>query len=643
MVRYCYAGCIVFVLLFWLYCSGVKAEEESDVLASELDVTEEITVIAVPIIEENPVTEDGAVTTRVTEQQIDALRANDLPTALRRVPGVQISRHNPVGSYGGGEGGSIYIRGMGSGRPGSEITYLTDGVPRFVGVWTHSLMDILPVDFTEAITIYKGAQPVHHGNMSFGSIELSSKSVDSDGITTRIRVGGGEYNTFMETFEHGFRAGAADYYFGQSYKRSDGHREHAGGQLRNYYLHGAYRFGSSFEIEVKGHFADTSADDPGPVGVIPERGRFDVEDRLGIVNLNHQHNALSGSFTFYYDDGLINWQQWDAEAGEAFDTDTEWDNYGFRYAGTAAIGTTGQLDIGYDHDIYGGGYQEVTAERVRVDKSRASFRNTGPFASFLYSWGTTVIVTPSLGVRYTDNSVFDPIWAPQAGLRVSFGQTVLHGFLSRGFNYPGLYARFMTENWGGGESWQDLGPELVDHWEVGFNQKIGSSLIASATYFHDKGQDKLEFIAPPPPPPSFDNIEEFTVEGFEASFVFDGSPYFSSFLGGSILKTEPDDLPNSPEYTVTAAIGTAIIPQISLHLDAEWIGERYNYNSRFPGERIKLDSYSLVNARVNYSPHFLSGCSLWMSLENITDEAYAYKDDYPMPGRTVSGGLDIRF
>ena len=88
------------------------------------------------------------------------------------MPGVVISRYNPVGSYGGGDGGAVFVRGQGAGRPGAEIATLVDGVPKFVGVWTHPLLDTLSVDLADQIDVYKGAQPVLFGNMSFAAIDL---------------------------------------------------------------------------------------------------------------------------------------------------------------------------------------------------------------------------------------------------------------------------------------------------------------------------------------------------------------------------------------------------------------------------------------------------------------------------------------
>ena len=120
---------------------------------------DEVVVTASPITEGNQVNRLGSQVTSVTEDQIGDLNAQDFQSAVRMVPGVIISRQNPVGSFGGGDGGAIYIRGMGSARPGGEIQMAVDGIPKVVGVWTHPLMDIMSVDQAQRIDIYKGAQP----------------------------------------------------------------------------------------------------------------------------------------------------------------------------------------------------------------------------------------------------------------------------------------------------------------------------------------------------------------------------------------------------------------------------------------------------------------------------------------------------
>ena len=87
-------------------------------------------------------------------------------------PGADHLRYNPIGSYGSGDGGAVFVRGQGSGRPGAEITMMVDGIPKFVGVWTHPLLGLLSVDLVHQVDVCKGAQPVLLGNMAFATVDL---------------------------------------------------------------------------------------------------------------------------------------------------------------------------------------------------------------------------------------------------------------------------------------------------------------------------------------------------------------------------------------------------------------------------------------------------------------------------------------
>ena len=119
--------------------------------------SQRVEVLARPIVETQRVDPYGALVTDVGEAQVRELNAIDLSSALRRTPGVAVSRFNPVGSFGGDEGGAVYVRGMGASRPGSEIKTYVDGIPFYMGVWNHSLLDLLPIGGMEAHQRPQGA------------------------------------------------------------------------------------------------------------------------------------------------------------------------------------------------------------------------------------------------------------------------------------------------------------------------------------------------------------------------------------------------------------------------------------------------------------------------------------------------------
>jgi len=106
----------------------------SNLVMAQSQSLPEVTVTASPVIDSNKTDRFGSYSTTVSDDQVQDLNAIDLASALRRTPGVSISRFNPVGSFGGEEGGAVHIRGMGTTRPGSEIKTYIDDIPFYMGV-----------------------------------------------------------------------------------------------------------------------------------------------------------------------------------------------------------------------------------------------------------------------------------------------------------------------------------------------------------------------------------------------------------------------------------------------------------------------------------------------------------------------------
>jgi iron complex outermembrane receptor protein len=64
-------------------------------------VIPDVVVVAKPIVEEVRLDDRSSISSVVGEDQLRDLNAADLASALRRTPGVSISRYNAIGAYGG--------------------------------------------------------------------------------------------------------------------------------------------------------------------------------------------------------------------------------------------------------------------------------------------------------------------------------------------------------------------------------------------------------------------------------------------------------------------------------------------------------------------------------------------------------------
>ena len=617
---------------------------------------EEVVVTASPIIEGNRVSDFGGSSTVVTEEQIADLNAQDLPSALRLTPGVVISRHNPIGSFGGGEGGAIYIRGMGSSRPGAEIQTLVDGIPKFVSVWSHPLMDTLSIDPVESIEIYKGAQPLQFGNSAFGAVNMITKRQREEGFSTRLQGGYGSYNTVVEVFEHGGKIQNTDYYLVQSFRSSSGHRDNAGGQLQEYFGRVGHQLTGNWALSLTANGTDNYANDPGPEGRPREaQGTYKVEDGMTVATLAHEFAGAKGDVKAWWNGGKASWvRQFDLANLFYYDTTTHYDNYGVRARENLTPWKGGTLVAGLDLDFLSGKVEiDRAAPRPDAFFPTQTFRIVSPYAGLSQEIpaGGSWILIPSAGIRSYSHSDFDSQWAPQAGLVLRNPETDIHASYGRGVSYPGIYVVAQSNLfWGGNTRWKDLEAETVDHFEAGIAHSFTPKIRADVTFFHDKGRNRLILVTSPAPP-HYENIAEFRLQGMEATVSFTPTKEFTTFVGATwIPDRSPANLPYVPEWSASAGMNWRFLERFRLSLDALWQASQYVANTRvanYGGSSIaEVGGFFLLNGKISWdfklSSPKLAG-EIFLAGENLADQDYAYKKDYPMPGITGMVGVNLKF
>lgn len=618
-----------------------KAEEPKPAPRFEAAVR----VVAPPIEDGQHVTQFATEVASVGASQIDDLAAGDLASALRRLPGVVISRYDAVGGYGGGDGGAIYVRGQGSGRPGAEIVTMIDGIPRFAGVWTHPLLDTVPSDVAERIDVYKSAQPVLVGNMAFAGVDLVPKRLTRDGTFTRFAGSLGELSTQAAVVENGTKAGGFDYYVVGSHRASDGQRRDADGRVDTFYGRIGYELAAGWSASVQVHADDSWAHDPGAVGASPTPivPRFAVRDTLSIATLTEEHGSHTGSLKMFQDRGRIDWWQWDASAAQSFLEVGRFESFGVHARESVRLAERTEVVAGFDHDRYGGSDRDEYPSRT-TSFPKLLMRTDGGYVMVSRRFGTDVEIVPSAGARYTDSADFGGNWGGQAGLVVRWGANEAHANVARAFNLPGVWTAVMYAQWHRGSSWRNLRPELDDHAELGVAHTLPLGRVA-LTVFSDRVTDALRFVPPPPPPPSFENIGAYTVQGAELTAQLTPHPALAVFGGVTYLDTTPADVPNSPRWSLVAGASWSPLPSLRLNADAERIDSQTVLNPRFATAQARIDGYFLLNMKASYRVPLARAVvsEVFVAGENVTGTRYEYRPGYPMPRATFSAGVDVRF
>lgn len=618
-------------------CSPASAQAKSD--------TDTI-VVTGAIIQENATDAFGGLTTVVSNDQVRDLNAIDLPSALRRTPGVVISRFNPVGSFGGEEGGAIYVRGLGASRPGSEIKTYIDGVPFYMGVWNHPLMDLVPVGGVGRIEIFKGPQPQQYGN-TFAAINLSARHNEATGGD--MRLSGGSFGTLVEQLNAAGSVGSGSWTFAQGYARSDGHRDDASGELFNVMGSVDVTIDPNWSAGLTALYVDNSVSDPGQQGLPgTKQGQYETEGLFLVASLRHDYESLKGTFSAYANQGDGNLL---SQPGLDGDTLSHFKLSGVRWTETWTPWTGGLVSGGVDYDTIAG---DVDFNRINPAPTN---RFDGPTLRLLMPHigvaqaidvGNGWTLTPSAGVRFYDHSVMSSETAPHAGITLGASAVEFRAKYARGVAYAGLETAVLSQLIPAlGSSWRDLAPETVDHTEIGAKFKPQAGTTIDVAVFNDALKNRYIFGFPPlVTPPAFVNLGAYEVRGLEASVQQDLSSDWNLFVAATLLDSSIDNLPYAPEHVIVLGLNGRV-GTWKIGVDAQNQSSMLTLNqARAAGaaNTQSVDGFTVINARAAYPLEALGKRGeMFVALENITDTNYEMRPGYPMPGASAQVGVNVSF
>lgn len=614
-----------------------------------------VDVVAPPIVGESTVNAFGFQTTTIGADQIEALNAQDLASALRRTPGAAIARYNPVGAFGGAEGGAVFLRGLGSSRPGGEIKTTIDGVPSGNGVFSHPLLDLIPVDLAGGVQVSRRAEPLAAGNM-FAGINLVTPHVPVSGAAARVTLSAGSFGARSEKIESGGRFGATEIYAGQSYRRADGHRPDAEGRLSNAIVRLGWRPVAALELSYVVHHSDNRAVDPGPepgAGLSPTRGDvYTTEAWLHLATAAWTRAQGGGSIKAYLNDGDANWFRRTTSANA--DSLNTYRLSGVRWRETQRAWEGGEVVGGIDVDWTRGRTLSVPPGAARpLEFGPEKFRLISGYAGLSHTWqgDAGLLVKPSAGVRSYRHGQFGEATAPQLGLVVSRGPVQLHASVGRALNFPGLeVAAFSTVVIPAlGQTWRALRPERLTQMEAGVRYEIAPGVAADVTLFRNEGRDRFVFVPPPPPPFRFLNVETFRTQGGELTLTAQPAKTLSLFAGISRLDSTPADLPYAPRWSLVGGTTWRILRPLTLSVDGSYVSEqRAGSQARAAGavNTEHVGALALLNARLGYGFAWGAGPrkgEVYLAIENALDRSYGYRPGYPMPGTGFTVGVSAGY
>ena len=385
-------------------------------------------------------------------------------------------------------------------------------------------------------------------------------------------------------------------------------------------------------------YADNEASDPGEEGLpLTKTGQFNTTGRFGVATLAHDYENIEGSLTLYINDGEGAWFN-----PASFDTISEFQLYGLRWVEAVSPWSGGLIQGGIDYDVISG---NLTSAPFNGETLRLLMPHVAISQDFAMGGGWTL--TPSAGLRLYEHSDLASETAPHAGLVLSSNDLSFRVNYSRGVNYPGLDAQVLSFFIGLGDTWRDLEPETLEHYEFGATANIGRNTRVDVAAFKDELSNRYVFAFPPTvASPSFINFGAYDVSGLELSIWQQISPSWSAFAGFTALDPSIDTIPYVPETSISFGLN-GDIGAWHIRFDAQHQASMLTLNeARADGgvNTRSVDLFTVLNARVAYAlPSLGDDGEIFLAVENLGDAEYEMRAGYPMPGASAQLGLNFSF
>jgi len=647
----------------------------------------DVTVTVYGVVDQTPtlpvITRFGSQFNSITAEQIERQNSLDFYDALRNVPGVIFQKKNIIG---GQTSHSLYIRGRGASHPSPDVNILFDDVPRSGVLYGQVLADGIPVYALGGMEIYKSPQPSRFGS-GYGMVNFIPKYMAEEGYKASAGFEGGSYGTMAENVGFGLKKGRFDAYAAQSRISTDGHVAHSAGRQESYYMNLGLRASEHWSIRALGNYVNARTEVPNnPLTGTRATDRYDTTTGLTTLTLGNRFGTASGYLKFYYNDTSFYIRGENSGASQSKQSNTL---YGLRGRETFSIWEQGELVAGFDLDrtelqnyqIY------YTRPISSTNPTTWNFPDQTVFSPYvgvnrLFGSQSGFHVIPSVGMRFSHNTVFADKAAPQGGVVIGYRRTDLNFNYARGVNYPSpvvLQGFLANRDLPAGFDTNKIKPEIADHYEAGLTHALPGTLTLGGTYFYDRGRDRTRAYMFGGAPNEFffnSTTARYRIHGVELTGSLTPAESLEVFGAATWLQArgtgddgvERDRMPYTPAFTFQTGFNWHFLRSLHLSGDYQHFQDMYagtaartsatnSPASNFPAltNLNLLPDANVVNLRLDHDfswrALYLEKARLYVGVDNVLNSRYAYaletnassKGYYYMPGTTFTVGISLNF
>ena len=265
----------------------------------ELQLMKEEETVSIASRYEQPISQAPSNVHVITDEDIRHSGATDIPTILRRIPGIDVMQMS---------GADFNVSVRGNNQPfANKMLVLVDGRSIYIDVQGIVWWKAIPVTLPEIkrIEVSKGpASSIYGFNAFDGVINIITKSPEEMKGTT-VQFGGGELGTISSAAIHANKIGDFGYRLsiGRDQNQQWRNRDALAFRSNKFNVHTEYALPSDAKLLVSGGFVDANRFD-GPIG---ETVTSATKPSLGYANAAYERTNffIRGSWSGYWDTAAV--------------------------------------------------------------------------------------------------------------------------------------------------------------------------------------------------------------------------------------------------------------------------------------------------------------------------------------------------
>ncbi|HAX61332.1 MAG TPA: hypothetical protein DCX95_02055 [Elusimicrobia bacterium] len=576
--------------------------------------------------------------TVISEEEIKNSDAKNVGEILKNKTGiVEVSKYGTLGSQ-----SELRIRS--GGASAQQVLVMVDGrTVNDTSLGSANLTEI-PSENIERIEILRGpASALYGANALGGVVNIITKKATAVKPKTEIGIEQGSFNT--QNYKMNFTAmpGKANLCLSGGKNITDGFRDNSDYDSTDFSAKIGYDLEKYGEISLSNGFLTSELETPGRN--FTKLADYDNEKEKTAETPNANQKTTKQSYELNYKKEIANETKLQSKIYfqqnnlHYKDPDTHPETWDFSpdddIGISKTLGANIQIDTLYDITAGVEGKNDRYKKKNEITKTTDIDKWTDASAIFAQKTFNLEPMTTTIGTRYDYNNVFGGQLNPRiVNIYKINNNFKLSSTIGRAFRAPTFNDLYWPDPFMPGNP--NLKPETSVGSDFGIEYKLKEILVSKITLFYSDVKDFIQWAPDETGIWTPSNVGKVFSRGVEIEAESSIVKKLTQSLNYTFLESKGKQEGGTYkilQYTPKHRLNYFLNYLAPLKLQTK-LGVEYTHKIEKP----KIPGYTLANLKVSRK---ILQAEVYFSCENIFNKRYFAREDYPLPGRTFSGGINL--